>query len=121
MANIIGRKNFPDVSVLTYNDAGSGVTTIKIYTIKNKKNEEEVKDRLRVMCLKHDLRYEYYENTLKEHCVLCSLKRFDKLRDLMDYIIIKANKGEYLFRLKNNLALVKIGEKTFVYRITSTK
>lgn len=109
---------YPDVSVDIFTDIESGITVSKLFSIK--KNEQQVRDNLTVMCLKYDLRCVDYTKAWNEaNKILCSLRTFDNINLFIDYVKNKANKKAYSFRIKGKFALTKIGEKTYIYRITS--
>lgn len=111
-------KVYPDVSVDIFTDIESGITVSKLFRIK--KNEQQVRDKLTVMCLKYDLRCVDCTKTLDEpNNILCGLRTFDNINLFIDYVKNKANKKAYSFRIKGKFALTKIGEKTYIYRITS--
>lgn len=109
-------KVYPDVNVDIYTDIESGVTVSKVFSIK--KNEQQVRDNLTVMCLKYDLQCVVYKKELNESKkILCCLRTFDNINSFVDYVKNKANKKAYSFRLKGKFALTKIGDKTYIYRI----
>lgn len=109
-------KVYPDVSVDIYTDIESGITVSKVFSIK--KNGQQVRDKLTVMCLKYDLRCFDYKKELNEpKKILCYLRTFDNINLFIDYVKNKANKKAYSFRIKGKFALTKIGDKTYIYRI----
>lgn len=111
-------KVYPDVSVDIFTDIESGATVSKLFSIK--KNEQQVRDNLTVMCLKYDLRcVDCTKAWNEENKILCCLRTFDNINLFIDYVKNKANKKAYSFRIKGKFALTKIGEKTYIYRITS--
>lgn len=111
-------KVYPDVSVDIFTDIESGITVSKLFSIK--KNEQQVRDNLTVMCLKYDLRCVDCTKAWNEtNKILCCLRTFDNINLFVDYVKNKANKKAYSFRIKGKFALTKIGEKTYIYRITS--
>lgn len=109
-------KVYPDVSVDIFTDVESGITVSKLFSIK--KNEQQVRDNLAVMCLKYDLQCINYTHAWNEpNKIRCSLRTFDNINLFIDYVKNKANKKAYSFRLKGKFALTKIGDKTYIYRI----
>lgn len=111
-------KVYPDVSVDIFTDIESGVTVSKLFSIK--KNEHQVRDNLTVMCLKYDLRCVDCTAAWGEpDKILCCLRTFDNVDLFVDYVKNKAYKTAYSFRIKGKFALTKIGDKTYIYRITS--
>lgn len=115
----IESKRYPDVVVRTHKDAESWIIMAKSYNIL--KNATQVRDRLTVMCLKHDLKcYDCSQNWGDAH-FLCTLRSFDDITKMLEHIKTKANKSKYSFKLKGKFALVTIGEKKYIYRITLKK
>lgn len=111
-------KVYPDVSVDIYTDIESGITVSKLFSIK--KNEQQVRDNLTVMCLKYDLRCADCTAVWGEpDKIICCLRTFDNINLFIDYVKNKANKKAYSFRIKGKFALTKIGDKTYIYRIIS--
>lgn len=111
-------KVYPDVSVDIFTDIESGIIVSKLFSIK--KNEQQVRDNLTVMCLKYDLRCVDCTKAWNEaNKILCCLRTFDNINLFIDYVKNKANKKAYSFRIKGKFALTKIGDKTYIYRITS--
>lgn len=111
-------KMYPDVSVDIFTDIESGITVSKLFSIR--KNEQQVRDNLTVMCLKYDLRCADCTSAWDEpNRIICFLRTFDNIDSFVDYVKNKANKKAYSFRIKGKFALTKIGDKTYIYRITS--
>lgn len=108
-------KRYPDVVVRIHKDVESGVIMSKTFSII--KNELQVKDNLAVMCLKHDLQYVDCSKSFGEHLIVCSLRAFENIVKMIEYIKTKANKFPYSFKLRGKFALVTIGEKKYIYRI----
>ena len=115
----IESKRYPDVVVRIHKDVESGVIMSKTFSII--KNELQVRDNLSVMCLKHDLRCLDCTKSFDMPTILCFLRSFDDISKMIEYIKNKANKLPYCFRLKGKFALVKIGEKKYIYRIIIKK
>jgi len=110
-------KVYPDVSVDIFTDIESGIIVSKLFSIK--KNERQIRDNLTVMCLKYDLRCTDCSKAWDEpNKILCCLRTFDNINLFVDYVKNKANKKAYSFRAKGKFVLTKIGEKTYIYRIT---
>ena len=109
-------KRYPDVVVRITKDVESGIITSKSFSII--KNELQVRDNLSVMCLKHDLRCIDCTKSFGESAILCTLRSFDDISKMTEYIKNKANKLPYSFRIKGKFAIVKIGDKKYIYRIT---
>lgn len=113
-------KVYLDVSVDIYTDIESGITVSKLFCIKN--NEQQVRDNLTVMCLKYDLQCVDCTKAWDESDkILCCLRTFDNVDSFVDYVKNKAYKTAYSFRIKGKFALTKIGDKKYIYRITSKK
>lgn len=111
-------KVYPDVSVGIFTDIESGITVSKIFNIK--KNERQVLDNLTIMCLKYDLRCVNCTKSCDvQYKILCCLRTFENINLFVDYVKNKADKKGYSFRIKGKFALTKIGEKTYIYCITS--
>lgn len=111
-------KVYPDVSVDFFTDIESGITVSKLFSIK--KNEQQVRDNLTVMCLKYDLRCVDCTKAWNESDkILCCLRAFDNINLFIEYVKNKADKKGYSFRIKGKFALTKIGEKTYIYIVNS--
>lgn len=108
-------KRYPDVDVYINKDDKSGIIKYKSFFIK--KNKQEVLDKLSVMCLKHDLKMTKKNALWGEDAVVCQLKIFDSINDIVAYLAQKANKQAYRFRIKSEYALVNIGDKKYIYQI----
>lgn len=108
-------RKYNDVDVIINKDKESGIIRSKTFTIK--KNEESVRDRLRIMCIKHDLRYINCTTSIDKPQVLCCLKMFNSVNDFLDYFTIKANKHRHSFKLKGEFVLAKIEDKSYIYRV----
>lgn len=106
---------YPDVSVTTHTKYGLIVSK----TFRIIKNEERVKDRIRVMCLDHDLKYFDISSTCDENSCICCLKYFESLLDADLYIKQKAGKTNYSIMVKNEFIKAKIGDKTYIYRFNT--
>lgn len=110
-------KVYPDVSVDIFTDIESGITVSKLFSIK--KNEKQVRDNLTLMCLKYDLQcVDCTKAWNEQNKILCRLRTFDNISLFVDYVKNKSNKNAYSFRIKGKFALTKIGDKTYIYRIT---
>lgn len=115
-------KRYPDVTVRIVKDCESGIVLTKNYSII--KNDAQVRDNLTVMCLKHDLRCIDCSKSFGEHVIICTLRSFTSVEEMMEHIKNKANKSPYFFRLKGKFALVKIGDKRdkkYIYRLSTKK
>lgn len=119
MGTNIESKLYPDVAVRIHKDIESGIIITKSYNIL--KNETQVRDRLTVMCLKHDLQCHDCSTVWGSAYFLCTLRSFDDVNKMIEHIKNKANKSRYFFMLKGKFALVKIGDKKYIYRITTKK
>lgn len=115
----IESKIYPDVAVRIHKDIESGIIITKSYNII--KNATQVRDNLTVMCLKHDLKCYDCSKDWGDDYLLCSLRSFDDIAKMIEHIKTKANKSKYSFRLKGQFALVTIGDKKYIYRITLKK
>lgn len=96
-----------------HKDIESGIIMTKSYNII--KNAEQVRDKLTVMCLKHDLKCYDCSQDCGDDFLLCTLRSFDDIAKMVEHIKTKANKSKYSFRLKGNFALAKIGDSTYIY------
>jgi 3-deoxy-D-manno-octulosonic acid (KDO) 8-phosphate synthase len=85
------------------------------------KNVLQVRDNLTVMCLKHDLVCVDCSKSFGYNAIICTLRSFDDITKMIEHIKTKANKSKYSFKLKGKFALVTIGEKKYIYRITLKK
>ena len=115
----IESKIYPDVVVRINKDVESGIIISKSYNII--KNETQVRDNLTAVCLKHDLKCYDCSQDWGGAYILCTLRSFDDITKMIEYIKTKANKSKYSFKLKGKFALVTIGEKKYIYRITLKK
>lgn len=109
------QQTYPDVRVSIRKDDESGLIISKTFFIKN--NELQVRDNLMVMCLKHGLLCIDCTKSFGETSILCCLRSFDCINSLITHIKNKANNGKYSFKIRGTFALVKIGEKSYVYRV----
>lgn len=119
MGTMIESKRYPDVVVRIHKDTESGIVVTKSYSII--KNDVQVRDNLTVMCLKHDLRCIDCSKSFGEPIIICTLRSFASVVEMIEYIKNKANKLPYSFKLKGKFALATIGEKKYIYRITLKK
>ena len=119
MGTMIESKRYPDVVVRIHKDTESGIVVTKSYSII--KNDEQVRDNLTVMCLKHDLRCIDCSKSFGEPIIICTLRSFTSVEEMIEYIKNKANKLPYSFKLKGKFALATIGEKKYIYRIILKK
>ena len=105
--------------------ADASVTTHTIYglmvskTFRIKKNEEQVRDRIRIMCINHDLRYIDVSATYQEPSCMCFLKYFNSLLDADRYIKHKAASKNYSIIVRGKFIKAKIGDKEYIYRFNS--
>lgn len=118
METSIEIKSYPDVIVRIHKDIESGIVITKSYNVLN--NETKVRDKLSVMCLKYDLKCHDCSKIWGDTYLLFTLRSFENVVEMIDYIKNKANKLPYSFRLKGRFALVKIGENKYIYRISPT-
>ena len=119
MGTSIESKMYPDVVVRIHKDIESCIITTKGYSII--KNETQVRDNLAVMCLKHDLKCYDCSQDCGDAYIVCTLRSFDDITKMIEHIKTKANKSKYSFKLKGRFALVTIGERKYIYRITLKK
>lgn len=119
MGTMIESKRYPDVVVRIHKDTESGIVVTKSYSII--KNDAQVRDNLTIMCLKHDLRCIDCSKSFGEPIIICTLRSFTSVVEMIEYIKNKANKLPYSFKLKGKFALATIGEKKYIYRITLKK
>jgi hypothetical protein len=119
MGTMIESKRYPNVVVRIHKDTESGIVITKSYSII--KNDTQVRDNLTVMCLKHDLRCIDCSKSFGEPIIICTLRSFSSVVEMIEYIKNKANKLPYSFKLKGKFALATIGEKKYIYRITLKK
>ena len=111
----IESKRYPDVVVRIHKDVESGIIMTKSYNIIL--NETPVRDNIKLMCLKHDLQcYDCSQDRVDAYLV-CTLRSFDDITKMIEYIKTKANKSKYSFKLRGKFALVTIGDKKYIYRI----
>lgn len=115
----IESKRYPYVVVRINKDVESGIIMTKSYNIL--KNEMQVRDKIKVMCLKHDLECYDCSQDCGDAYLFCTLRSFEYVPTMMAYIKQKANKSPYSFRLKGRFALVTIGDKKYIYRIILKK
>lgn len=115
----IESKRYPDVVVRIQKDTESGIIITKSFWIL--KNVLQVRDNLTVMCLKHDLVCVDCSKSFGDNAIICTLRSFDDITKMIEHIKTKANKSKYSFKLKGKFALVTIGEKKYIYRITLKK
>ena len=113
MGTGIETKTYQDVVVRIHKDIESGIITTKSYNIL--KNAAQVRDKLAVMCLKHDLKCHDCSQDWGGDYLLCTLRSFDDVAKMIEHIKTKANKSKYCFKLKGKFALAKIGDKTYIY------
>ena len=106
---------YKDVHVTTYIDEESGIIRFKFFSILS--NKAVVRDRLAVMCLKHDLVYMNTSDIPQGASVMCKLRSFKNINEFIEYVKYKANNKAYSFRIKGEYALTKIGDKKYIYRI----
>lgn len=109
-------QEYADVSVTTHTTYGLMFSK----TFRIKKNEEKVRDRIRIMCINHDLRYIDTSETYQEPSCMCFLKYFNSLLDADIYIKQKAASKNYSIIVRGNFIKAKIGGKEYVYRFKST-
>lgn len=119
MGTMIESKRYPDVVVRIHKDTESGIVVTKSYSII--KNDAQVRDNLTVMCLKHDLRCIDCSKSFGEPIIICTLRSFTSVVEMIEYIKNKANKLPYSFKLKGKFALATIGEKKYIYHIILKK
>lgn len=119
MGTSIESKMYPDVVVRIHKDIESGIIMTKSYNII--KNETQVRDNLAVMCLKHDLKCYDCSKDWGDAYLLCTLRSFADITQMIEYIKNKAYKTPYSFKLKGKFALVTIGDKKYIYRINTKK
>lgn len=115
MEKDVNYKKYDDVSVIIYSDKSSGIITSKLFDIH--RNINAVTDRLRVMCLSNDLNYRSMNVTPVECKVICSLKRFDSLKELDSHIRIKFLYKDFSVIHKGRYVLVKTKNKSYIYII----
>ena len=115
----IESKRYPDVVVRIHKDVESGVIMSKTFSVI--KNELQVRDNLAVMCLKHDLQCVDCSKSFGAPTIICTLRAFENIVKMIEHIKVKANKLPYSFRLKGKFAIVKIGDKKYIYRIITKK
>lgn len=109
-------KRYPGVTVRIVKDCESGIVLTKDYSIIT--DDAQVRDNLTIMCLKHDLMCIDCSKFFGEPVIRCTLRSFENVAKMIEHIKQKANKLPYSFRLKGKFALVTIGEKKYIYRIT---
>lgn len=109
---------YKDVHATTYIDEESCIIRFKFFSILS--NKDVVRDRLAVMCLKNDLVYMCTSNVPQETSVICKLRSFKNINEFIEYVKYKANNKAYSFRIKEEYALTKIGDKKYIYRILSS-
>lgn len=109
-------KEYADVSVTAHTKYGLMFSK----TFRIKKNEEQVKDRIRIMCLNHDLRYIDTTVSSQEPSCICCLKYFNSLLDADRYIRQKDASKNYSIVVRGNFIKAKIGDKNYIYRFNST-
>ena len=119
MGTSIESKVYPEVAVRIHKDIESGIIMTKSCNIL--KNAAQVRDKLTVMYLKHDLKCYDCSQDWGDDYLLCTLRSFDDIAKMVEHIKTKANKSKYSFRLKGNFALAKIGDKTYIYRVNLKK
>ena len=119
MGTSIESKVYPEVAVRIHKDIESGIIMTKSYNILKK--AAQVRDKLTVMCLKHDLKCYDCSQDWGDDYLLCTLRSFDDIAKMVEHIKTKANKSKYSFRLKGDFALAKIGDKTYIYRVNLKK
>lgn len=119
MGTSIESKVYTEVAVRIHKDIESGIIMTKSYNIL--KNAAQVRDKLAVMCLKHDLKCYDCSQDWGDDYLLCTLRSFDDINKMIEHIKNKANKSRYFFILKGKFALVEIGDKKYIYRITNKK
>lgn len=119
MGTSVESKMYPDVVVRIHKDIESGIIMTKSYNIL--KNETQVRDNLSVMCLKHDLKCYDCSKDWGDAYLLCTLRSFTDITQMIEYIKNKAYKTPYSFKLKGKFALVTIGDKKYIYRINTKK
>lgn len=110
-------QEYADVSVTTHTTYGLMFSK----TFRIKKNEERVRDRIRIMCINHDLRYIDTSATYQEPSCICCLKYFSSLFEADKYIKQKAANNKYSINLKGDFIKVKIGDKDYIYRVKRLK
>lgn len=114
----ITSKDYNDVRMTIHRDKKSGIITCRTYTIR--RNARQVADRLTVMCLKHDLKCTNVSSMIGEKVIVCSIKVFGSIDELIEHIKAKAVKTKYSWRIRGSFALAKIGDNEYIYRIKST-
>lgn len=110
-------QEYADVSVTTHTTYGLMFSK----TFRIKKNEEKVRDRIRIMCINHDLRYIDTSETYQEPSCMCFLKYFSSLLEADMYIKKKAANNKYSINLKGDFIKAKIGDKEYIYRVKRLK
>lgn len=108
-------EHYKDVHVTVHREMPSGIITSKVFKIQ--RNELEIRARLRVMCLKHDLKCRDCSLSWDETTILCCLRSFDDTKSLYEYVKKKAGALGYSIKIKNGFALANIGTSKYVYRL----
>lgn len=117
MGTSIESKMYPDVVVRIHKDIESGIIMTKSYNII--KNETQVRDNLAVMCLKHDLKCYDCSQDWGDAYILCTLRSFTDLVKMEEHIRTKANKSKYSIKVKGKFVLATIGDKKYIYRLST--
>ena len=112
---MVETKSYNDIYTTTVRDDESGLITCKSLYIQG--NDEKAKDRLMLMCLKHDLRFRSFKTNHGYNHFICSMKIFSDVKDFVEYIKGRMTKTKYSFKIKGKFALVKTGDKKYIYRI----
>lgn len=112
---MVETKSYNNIYTTTIRDDESGLITCKSFHIKG--CDEKVKDRIMLMCLKHDLKFRSSKTKNGHNHFLCSMKIFSDVKDFVEYIGGRLIKTKYSFKIKGKFVLVKTGNEKYIYRI----